>query len=509
MNLDNKIKSAKELQIICNKKRKQKKKIILCHGVFDLIHIGHILHLKEAKSLGDVLVVTITDQAKIFKGPGRPYFNNLERAKSLAALGFVDYVSISEHETGVQSIKIVKPVFYCKGQDYSNNNSDITGNILLEKKELKKNKGKIYITRQKQKSSSKILNNSSDILDEKNKKFLSKIKKRVNDKSLEILFKTFQNKKILIIGETIIDEYVFCEALGKSGKDPILVTRELNKEKYLGGVSSVARCLSSYSKKVNLLTTIGEKKENLNFIKKNLPKNINTNFFYKKNSPTIIKKRYIDHINKNKVFGSYLLNDEFIDRSNEKKIILYLDKNLKKFDLVIVLDYGHGMISPKIAKKICQKSTFLCLNAQVNASNVSYHSLSNYKKSNCVVINETELRRELRDREGPIKKLMKKLAIKIKSNLVIVTRGSNGSILFRKNKNVFHECPAFAKNILDKVGSGDNFLSTCALSLSSKADIELSMLIGSLSAASNVENFANKYFLDKTSMLKSIIHVLK
>ena len=390
-NLENKIKSFKELQNICNQKSNQKKKIVLCHGVFDLLHIGHILHLQEAKNLGDILVVTITDQNKIFKGPGRPYFDNIERAKSLAALSFVDYVSISDYETGVQSIKIVKPSFYCKGQDYSKNSNDISGNILLEKKALEKIKGKIYITNQKQKSSSEILNNNTSLFTYKNKKFLNKIKKKNNKNSLVNLFKLFEKKKILVLGETIIDEYVFCEALGKSGKDPILVMREYQKEKYLGGVCSVAKSLSSYSKNVNMLTTIGEKKEYLGFIKKNLPKNVKPTYYYKKNSPTILKKRYVDNINKNKVFGSYVINDEYIDKLNEKKIISFLNKNLTKFDLVIVLDYGHGMITPKIAKIICQKSKFLCLNAQVNASNVSYHSLIIIKSVNVLLLMKQSL----------------------------------------------------------------------------------------------------------------------
>ena len=114
------------------------------------------------------------------------------------------------------------------------------------------------------------------------------------------LFKLFEKKKILVLGETIIDEYVFCEALGKSGKDPILVMREYQKEKYLGGVCSVAKSLSSYSKNVNMLTTI-EKKEYLGFIKK-FTENVKPTYYYKKNSPTILKKRYVDNINKNKVF---------------------------------------------------------------------------------------------------------------------------------------------------------------------------------------------------------------
>ena len=407
------------------------------------------------------------------------------------------------------SINAVKPNYYCKGQDYSEDKNDITGKIIIEKKALKKINAKLHITNQNQKSSSKLINEKSDIFTDKSKKFLNSLRKRFDEKKLIKLFESFNKKKILILGETIIDEYVFCEALGKSGKDPILVMREIKVEQFLGGVSSIAKCLSSYSNNITLVSTIGEKKEYLNFIKKNLPKKVKHFFLNKKNSPTILKKRYVDYLNKNKVFGSYILNDEFIDKENERKIISFLEKKLNLFDLVVTLDYGHGMISPKIAKMISKKSKYLCLNAQVNASNISYHSLGHYNKSNCIVINETELRRELRSREGSIKELMKKLSTKLNSKIVVVTRGSSGSILYSVKTNSFIECPAFAKEIVDKTGSGDNYLSTLALSLSSKIDLELSMLIGSLSAAFNVENYANEKFLDKSKMLKSLIHILK
>ena len=239
-----------------------------------MLHTGHILHLQDAKSLGDVLIVTITDKKKIYKGPGRPYFDNLERAQSLAALSFVDFVAISEEETALTSINTVKPNYYCKGQDYSEDKNDITGKIIIEKKALKKINAKLHITNQNQKSSSKLLNEKSDIFTDKSKKFLNSLRKRFDEKKLIKLFKLFNKKKILILGETIIDEYVFCEALGKSGKDPILVMREIKVEKFLGGVASIAKCLSSYSDNITLVSTIGEKKEYLNFIKKNLPKTV-------------------------------------------------------------------------------------------------------------------------------------------------------------------------------------------------------------------------------------------
>ena len=107
----------------------------------------------------------------------------------------------------------------------------------------------------------------------------------------------------MIIGETIIDEYVYCEALGKSGKEPMLVLRDLYKEKYLGGTAAIARNLSSFCDKITLLTNIGEKQEEKKFIKKNLQKNIKTYLLNKKNSSTIVKKRFVERINQTKVLG--------------------------------------------------------------------------------------------------------------------------------------------------------------------------------------------------------------
>ena len=103
--------------------------------------------------------------------------------------------------------------------------------------------------------------------------------------------KKLQNLKVLILGETIIDKYVFCEALGKSGKEPHLVLRDLKEEVYLGGVIAIARNISGFCKKVGILTMVGHDKKYERFIKKNLAKNIQVQCLYKSKSPTIIKKK--------------------------------------------------------------------------------------------------------------------------------------------------------------------------------------------------------------------------
>src|SRR5476649_2217598 len=99
--------------------RAQKKKIVQCHGTFDLIHPGHIYHLEEARSYGDLLVVTITAEKYVNKGPGRPYFNDALRAKSMAALGCVDYVILVPFPAAIEAIACVRPHVYCKGREYA------------------------------------------------------------------------------------------------------------------------------------------------------------------------------------------------------------------------------------------------------------------------------------------------------------------------------------------------------------------------------------------------------
>ena len=174
---------------------------------------------------------------------------------------------------------------------------------------------------------------------------------------------------------------------------------------------------------------IGDQDNYFHKIRKEIPKKINFSYLKKKNSPTIIKKRFLDNIGNKKVLGVYNINDSNLGKSDEKKFKKYLSKNLKKFDLVIVSDYGHGFISENNAKIICNEAKTLALNAQVNASNVGYHSMRKYNKIDCVIINETEIRHELRKKNEKIEDLMKQLSKERRIKNLIVTQGRKGSIL--------------------------------------------------------------------------------
>lgn len=507
--MKNKIYTLKTLQKIIKIDKSRSLKIVHCHGVFDLLHIGHIKHLKKAKELGNKLVVTITPDRFVNKGPGRPVFNQILRSESIAAIECVDYVAINDTSTAVYPINVLKPNFYCKGKDYRNLKDDITGEIKNEIKALKSIKGNIIFTSEITFSSSNLINKSTDFFSTQQKKIIKNISKKSNFLNLKKKIDNFKKLRILVIGETIIDQYNFCEAIGKSGKEPILVFKEIKQDQYLGGVLGIVRNLSQFTKNITVLSMLGENKDYLKDIKKELPKNFKLNFIYKKNSPTIVKKRFVDSISHSKVVGTYNLNDEILDKKNELIFNKLLNKEIRKHDLIIVSDYGHGLISKKSAITICKKSKFLALNAQINASNIGYHTIRNYNRFNSLIINEKEIRHEMRDKIGKLESLMKKLALEKNIKNLIVTKGESGSILYNKKMNKYFYADAFAKKVVDKIGAGDTMLSLIGPCLKNNIDHETTLLIGSLAAAHSVETIGNKETINKINFLKTLENILK
>ena len=418
------------IEKVLSKYKIKNKKIVQCHGVFDLLHIGHLKHFETAKKQGDILIVSVTPDQYIDKGFNRPFFKNQQRLESLSSISDINYVVLNNSSTAVNIINKIKPNFFCKGPDYKNKKDDITGQIENEISAVKKNGGKIIITNDKTYSSSSILNDIYSTFNLDQKAFIKKIKKETQLTNFSTQIKKLENLKVLVIGETIIDKYVFCEALGKSGKEPHLVLRDLYEETYLGGVIAIAKNISSFSKKITVLSCLGKDKK-LNLIKKKLSKNISFKYLIKSNSPTIVKKRYIEHVSKNKVLGVYSLNDELLNSSDELKFTKMILKEIKKYDVVIVSDYGHGLITNHAAKLICKNAKFLALNAQANAANIGYHTIQKYKNVDCVVMNEQELRQELRNKNDKVENLAKKLAKILNIKNLVITRGSSGAFLLR------------------------------------------------------------------------------
>ncbi len=149
------------------------------------------------------------------------------------------------------------------------------------------------------------------------------------------------------------------------------------------------------------------------------------------------------------------------------------------------------------------------LNAQVNASNTGYHSIQKYKGVNCVVINETELRQELRDKNEKLDILTKKLTKMIGIDNLVITSGSNGALLYSSRGKKYFHCPAFASKVIDKIGAGDSMLSIMSILIKSNFKNIISIFLGSLAGAMSVEEMSNKVPIKKTKLLKYCNHILK
>ena len=490
-------------------KKIKKKNIILCHGVFDLIHLGHMKYLRSAKNINNdkknFLIVTTTADKFIKKGFGRPYFKQNIRLETLANLEVVDAVAISQKDSSVDVIQKLKPGYYVKGPDYKNNRSDKTGKIYKEKKVVEKFGGKIFYTNDEIYSSTKIINATNLILNEGQKKIFTKIKDKFIFEKINKQLDDLKKLKVTILGELIFDEYHFGEVVGKSGKEPHLVQLSRYNECYPGGSAAVARNISEFVRSINLISYFGNEPRFKINLKKNLQKNINfQNFKPSKNFNSILKKRFIDLNSKYKLHGYYYIPN--IDSSINNSFINQKFKSSSS-DMLIVTDYGHNLISDQIIKRLNNHFKFIAVNAQLNSTNIGSHRIYKYKNVDLIVVNETELRNELRDNSSNLIKISKYFLKKQKIKNLVITRGSSGAILIDK-KNVY-ECPAFVSTTVDKVGAGDSMLSLISICLKNNMDKELSLLIGCYAGFISVQNMANKKFISNFQLKNFLEYSLK
>ena len=157
-----KLKSLKFLENFSKKEKAKGKKIVLCHGDFDMLHLGHINHFKKAKDLGDFLIVSVTSDNFVQKGINRPLYKENQRVEFLSLLSIVDFVYLDFNQTASNVISKVKPNYYVKGTDYQISKTKISGDLLKEKKAVEKYNGKLFFTNEKSFSSSNIINHPNN-----------------------------------------------------------------------------------------------------------------------------------------------------------------------------------------------------------------------------------------------------------------------------------------------------------------------------------------------------------
>ena len=504
---NDKIVSIEELAVIIESLKLEGKTVAQCHGCFDLLHLGHIKHFESAKKAADVVVVTITPDRFVNKGPGRPVFNENLRMEAIAALQAVDYVALNKWNTSIETIKLIKPTFYVKGQEYKEREKDLTKNIYLEEDAVESVGGSILFTEEITISSSTLINSHFSPFNEKVQDYLIDLKKRQTPVTVIASIDDLRNAKVFVIGDTIIDEYHYCHPLGKSSKSPTISTIFLRNESYAGGVLAIANHLEQFAGKVEMVTVLGAKDTQQEMIEKKLSNGVERKFFYRDDSPTTTKRRYIDTYLNIKLFEVTFINDKFLDQKLETEIIEYLKTRIDEFDFILISDFGHGFITPGIQQFLQDSGKFLAVNAQTNSNNYGFNYITKYRNVSYISIDEKELRLPFGDNYGKIEDLIVKLSKVTGCKNITITLGQSGSIFYCDG--TYYRSPAFASSVKDSVGAGDALLSITSLLNYMNTPAELIPFVGNCMGTLALEIIGNERPVYKTDLTKFINHFLK
>ena len=344
------------------------------------------------------------------------------------------------------------------------------------------------------------INNFEDC--EEKKQFIEQIKKKFGHEELLEKINLLKNLKVLVIGDTIIDVYTYVLPKGRAIKDPILSTEFTSEDIFAGGALAVANHVSSYVDCVSMVTLIGDHNSYTEFINQSLSKNIQLKTFVKENSPTIVKKRYIDSYRKNKLFKVEYMNDKPIPKELSEQIKNYLSEELPKYDLVLVLDYNHGFIDNEIKKILQEKSKFLSLNVQTNSANMGYNYVTSYDHSDFICMNEEELRLPLMMKFENIEEVINQFSNKFGHKQFLVTRGKKGCIFSSYGKN--YSAPILIEKIVDTVGAGDAVFAIASLLACIKIDEEIIPFIANCAGGLGANIIGNKEPVSKEKLLNFV-----
>ncbi len=488
--------------------RAEGKRVVLCHGTFDLMHTGHIRYLQRAKQEGDILLVTVTADAFVNKGPGRPVFNECLRAENLAALACVDFVAINHAISAVEALHEIQPNIYAKGSDYRSHGDDVTGNIALEQAAVEAHGGHVFYTDEITFSSSSLLNSHFDVFPPEVKEFLREFRERWPENEIRQMIASLDDLKVLVVGDAIIDQYHYSTPLGQTGKGNILAVRYESEEQFAGGSIAVANHIAGFVKNVTLLTGLGKVDSHEPFIREKLLGNVNPVFFTFVDAPTVTKRRFVDS-DLAKFFEVYFYKENAVSGETEQQICQWLDANIGSYDAVIVPDFGNGFITSAMIEIFSAKAKFLAVNTQINSGNRGYHVIHRYPRVDFVSLNEPELRLAAHNRNGPLETVSGLVGERVQAKQLAVTRGTKGVMIYDRGSKVFHHVPALATRVIDRIGAGDAFLSLAGICLAKGFDAQVAAFIGSVAAAMDVQIVCYREPVSPVGLKKYVSTLLK
>lgn len=459
-------------------------KIVLCHGVFDVLHIGHVKYFQSAKRWGDHLVVSITSDRFVNKGPNRPYFTQEIRKNMLEQLSIVDEVVISDSPTSVEIIKKIKPDFYVKGPDYKKKEDDVTGGIYEEEQAVIENGGQVVFTDDETFSSSNLINKMFNHNTNEQNTIIEKVKQAGGIEVIEEILDKISKFKVLVCGEYITDKYIFCQPEGVSNKSANISARYRYEEVYTGGTEAISKHISSFVNGVN-------------------------SFFDKSFNCT--KTRYLTHDTNQKMFEVTNIKDDIWSYRKPDRFIEWIKKQSESSDIVMFCDFGHGVFEQDVLTHIKMIDTFIALNVQTNSSNLGFNPFTKHSRFDYLTMDLKEARIATHDRYSDRLTLFENVRDMIKGHCkhLSMTLGSNGSFFSTTDNNFLSKSPAFADNIVDTMGAGDAFFAITSLLVKAECPEVMVPFLGNVFAGLKTKIIGNKNAVSKANFIKAVRSILK
>jgi len=494
---------------IASRARAHGKKVVMCHGTFDLLHIGHVRHLQTARDFGDMLIVTLTSDRYVNKGPGRPLFNQLLRAEMLAQMEIVDYVGVVDSPDAIMALELIRPNSYVKGQDYKNPEGDVTGKIVAERDAVQRGGGELVFTEEIVYSSSALINQHMNVFEPHLRAHLDELRQQQHASKILGYIENLANARVLIVGETIIDEYCYVAPMAKAAKENIIATRFHDREVFAGGVIATANHAANFCREVDVVTVIGERDSYEDEIRRALLPNVRLHVIRRPAAPTIRKCRFVDPTWLHKLFEVYYIDDAPLTADIDAELCNTIARLAPKADAVISNDFGHGVITQAAVKTLIEHSRFLAVNTQTNSANLGFNLITKYPRADLVCLDALEARLATHDKLSELPDIISKhLPSVIASQRFIITHGPHGCFTYEKGGAV-HSIPTFSPKVVDTMGAGDAYLAIAAPLAAMGVTNEIIGFIGNVVGAQKVEIVGHRKSVNKIATLKAINALLK